>query len=443
MNLRARHQLVAVAAVAFALIFILALDDASRLTTLLVPGLLAAGAAMLVSGFVSARLRSSIEQMTQTARALSSGDLSVKPPLSAPGELAELSNAIGRLADHLGSRIGALKHERALLTSLVDALDEGVLTIDARRQVTRINSAARTILGIATPAPFPSDLLPRSPDLRKALASAAEGAATDPVECVIGNRTVSLIARPLPIGNGIVIAMFDLTKVKRLEAVRRDFVANVSHELRTPLTVITGFAETLVDDDVSPEIRQQFIGAIRMHADRMRQMVDDLLDLSRLESGSWAPQLTTFSLRDVADEVTAVHEPAARARGLWLRLEFPDTLAINADRTAVRQILSNLVDNSIRYSDHGGVMIFARTDAVGTWLGVRDTGRGIPAAHLPRIFERFYRVDPGRARDSGGTGLGLAIVKHLAEAHGGDVWAESEIGRGATITVFLPNTGNP
>lgn len=438
MKLRARHQLVAVASVAIALISILAFDESVQLRDLLFPALVAVVAAIALATFLSAKPKASIEEMTEAARFLSHGDLSVGSPLSAPGELGELSAALGRLADHLASRIGTLKHEQALLASLVDALDEGVATLDARREITRINSAARAILGISNPAPFSSDLLPRSPELRRAIDAAARGQAVDPIECVIGSRTVSLTARPLPLGDGIVLAMFDLTRTKQLEAVRRDFVANVSHELRTPLTVITGFAETLADEDVPPEMRRHFVDTIRLHAERMRQMVDDLLDLSRLESGKWTPQPTVFTLRQVADEVVAIHKPAAETRGLSLGVEDPSALELRADRTGVRQILSNLVDNAIRHTDKGSVTIFAEPASDGARFGVRDTGRGIPPAHLSRIFERFYRADPGRARESGGTGLGLAIVKHLVEAHGGGVAAQSEMGRGTTITVSFP-----
>ena len=439
MNLRGRHQLVAVSAVALSLISIAALDPVVTLRALVLSGVIAAIGAALIAALVASRPAKSVDEMTDAARALSRGDLSARAPLSAPGELGELSGALGRLSDHLASRIGALKHEQALLSSLVEALDEGVVTLDARRQVTRLNSAARAILGITRPTPFPADTLPRSRELLQALESAASGHSTDPVECIIGSRTVSLVARPLPLGDGLVLAIFDLTRVRQLETVRRDFVANVSHELRTPLTVITGFVETLSEDDVPPGLRKQFMQTIRMHTERMRQMVDDLLDLSRLESGKWTPQPTVFPLRGVAEEVAATYRPAAEARGLSLDIEIADDLRLGADRTAVRQVLSNLVDNAIRHTDGGSVAMYGSSDTLHVRFGVRDTGRGITAAHLPRIFERFYRVDPDRSRDSGGTGLGLAIVKHLAEAHGGSVHAESLPGEGTTIEVAMPH----
>ena len=443
MNLRARHQLTAVVAVALALVLVLLIDERITAGELLVPGFMAAAIVFLLATYVSARPRSSIVEMTDTARALSRGDLTVRPPLTAPGELSELSIALGRLSDHLSSRIGALKHEQALLSSLVEALDEGVVTVDSRRQVTRINAAARAILGVMQPTPFVADMLPRSPELLNALDAATRGRATEPIECSIGSRTVSLVAKPLPLGNGIVLAMFDLTQTKQLEAVRRDFVANVSHELRTPLTVISGFAETLSDEDVPPETRKHFIDTIRMHAHRMQQMVEDLLDLSRLESGRWVPQRTTLAIREIAEEIASSHGPGAAARGLALEIDIPDNVRLSADRTAIRQILSNLVDNAVRHTDAGSVTMFAKPGDSGVRFGVRDTGSGIPLAHLSRIFERFYRVDSGRARERGGTGLGLAIVKHLVEAHGGTVAAESEVGKGTVVTVSVPQSVTP
>jgi signal transduction histidine kinase len=255
----------------------------------------------------------------------------------------------------------------------------------------------------------------------------------------VHGRTLALTARPLGDG-GAVLALFDLTDTRRLEAVRRDFVANVSHELKTPLTVIGGFAETLAMDDLSAEQRTKFVATIRSNTERMRRIVDDLLDLSRIESGGWRPVPVTVDARAIADEVIAAARRFAEEQEVVLAAAIaPDALALCADPTAVRQVLSNLVDNAVRYTPAGGtVTIFTRRAAEGVWIGVRDTGIGIAAEHLPRIFERFYRADPARSREAGGTGLGLAIVRHLVEAHGGRVEAESQIGRGTVISALFP-----
>jgi len=252
-------------------------------------------------------------------------------------------------------------------------------------------------------------------------------------------RTLALTARPLPDG-GAVLALLDLTTRRRLETIRRDFVANVSHELKTPLTVISGFAETLLDPGVSPAERRQFAGTIQTNVMRMQRIVDDLLDLARYESGGWVPNPVTVDVNAAAAEALGLVHGEATRKKLALRA----TIAAGAehataDPTALRQILQNLVENAVRYTPSGNVTVFAQRSDNGTIVGVRDTGVGIPREHLPRIFERFYRVDAGRSREVGGTGLGLAIVKHLAEAHGGDVRANSTVGGGTEIAVFFPD----
>jgi signal transduction histidine kinase len=249
---------------------------------------------------------------------------------------------------------------------------------------------------------------------------------------------VALTARPLADG-GAVLAVLDLTSTRRLESVRRDFVANVSHELRTPLTVIGGFAETLVEDDLDRDRRRRFAETIRVNAARMQRIVDDLLDLSRIESGGWRPNPSLVDLGTVAGDTLAPVREAAERKGVAVGVALgADARAVHADPTALRQVLANLVENAVRHTATGSVTVVSRADDGGVWVGVRDTGVGIPPEHLPRIFERFYRADASRSREAGGTGLGLAIVKHLVEAHGGTVQAASTVGSGTTILAFFP-----
>jgi signal transduction histidine kinase len=237
-----------------------------------------------------------------------------------------------------------------------------------------------------------------------------------------------------------VVALFDLTPLRRADTVRRDFVANVSHELRTPLTVIGGFAETLQTDDPPEPIRRQFASHILANTRRMQRIVDDLLDLSRIESGGWVPMPSETEVRSVAADAVASAYNEASKRGVQLKVEVSDDAPmVWADPVAVRQVLGNLVDNAVRHTSEGSVTVFSETADGGVAIGVRDTGGGIPAEHLPRIFERFYRVDAGRSREQGGTGLGLAIVRHLVEAHGGTLSAASEVGKGTTITATFPD----
>ncbi len=229
------------------------------------------------------------------------------------------------------------------------------------------------------------------------------------------------------------------TRLEALEKVRRDFVANVSHELRTPLTIVGGFAETLAEDDPPLETRKEFAGMIVSNTRRMQRIVDDLLDLSRIESGGWIPKPEEVNVSDTVEEVLASLETSATAKGLSVRTYIPASASTAyADRTAIRQILSNLIENAIRHTAQGVVTVFSESDPEGVWVGVRDTGEGIAPDHVSRIFERFYRVDAGRAREQGGTGLGLAIVRHMTEAHGGKVRVSSRLGEGSAIAALFP-----
>lgn len=228
-------------------------------------------------------------------------------------------------------------------------------------------------------------------------------------------------------------------RLQTLERLRSDFIANVSHELCSPLTIASGFAATLAKQDPPPEMRRQFARAILSNTDRMQRVIDDMLDLSRIESGGWLPRSEIVFLSKIAREIFDSLRPAAEQKGLTLVSDFGQGATIfEADRTAVRQTLSNLTENAMRHTSSGEIVVFSERTAEGVWIGVRDTGEGISAEHLHRIFERLYRVDSGRARGIGGTGLGLAIVKHMAEAHGGRVSAESEPGLGTVVKALFP-----
>jgi len=313
-------------------------------------------------------------------------------------------------------------------------LTEGAIAVDASRQVMRINDVGRVLASVDGVVPFPVDRLPNDPELRSALQRALSGQVVEAREVVLDGRAVSLVARPLTDG-GAVLAMYDLTPIRKLEQVRRDFVANVSHELRTPLTIVGGYAETLVDDhDMPVGNRQAFLQTILSNTRRMQRIVDDLLDLSRIESGGWRPNPVALRVPDVVADVMVAVSASTAGKDLVVRADIaPDAEQVFADPTALRQVLGNLVENAVRHTSAGTVRVVARREGDVVTLAVSDTGTGIPAEHLSRIFERFYRVDPARSREQGGTGLGLAIVRHLVEAHGGNVTAESESGVGTTI----------
>ncbi|MEK7400928.1 MAG: ATP-binding protein [Gemmatimonadota bacterium] len=417
------------------------LDDivARARRDVLLSGMIALLIALALAAVFSRQVTAPIVELKDVAGAIAAGDLSRRPALSAPGEVGELASAVRRMAEQLDGRLKALETEDVLLGAIIESLNQGVVAIDAQRRVVRINSTGRQWLDLTTDVPFSADLLPRDRELLDALQTALGGSVVERVEVQVGNRILAVTARPLGVG-GAVLAFYDLTGIRRLETVRRDFVANVSHELKTPLTAIRGFAETLVGELSERAQHSQFAETIRSNAERMHRLVDDLLDLSKIESGGWAPTPSSVDVMTAAGDALNPYRATAQARGVTLRVE-AGASTVNADPVALRQALTNLVENAVRYTSQGGeVVVFSKPDAVGTgvWVGVRDTGAGIAPEHLPRIFERFYRVDAARSRAEGGTGLGLSIVRHLVEAHRGRVVAESEVGKGTIINMYFP-----
>jgi two-component system phosphate regulon sensor histidine kinase PhoR len=406
------------------------------ITAGLISFLLAAVLAVLFSRSVSRP----ITELRDVARSLAAGEHRRHPALAAPGEVGDLADAVYRLSEQLEARLSALAAEQSILSALVETLNEGVIAISPGHEVVRLNDTGRRLLSIDRPVPFGMDFLPREGMLRSAISRALNGTETEPEEVMIGGSTVSLTARPL-VNGGAVVALFDLTPIRKLEAVRRDFVANVSHELRTPLTIVGGFAETLQDTDVPADKRAEFARAIFANTQRMQRIVDELLDLSRIESGHWTPRPQPVRIADAAREVFQRVGPTSESKGIALETNIASAAeVVYADRTALEQILLNLVENAIRHTPERGRIVIKTTPAEnGVHVTVSDTGSGIPPEHLPRIFERFYRADSGRSRESGGTGLGLAIVKHLVEAHGGSVRADSVVGSGTTIRIFFPS----
>jgi signal transduction histidine kinase len=319
-------------------------------------------------------------------------------------------------------------------------MTEGVLAADARGVIVLANPAARRLLGYGLDGELPEiTALFRPRTGRDAIARVLAGEAVNDCEVELDNRTVSLNARALN-GRGAVVVMHDLTEIRRLETMRRDFVANVSHELKTPLTSIAGYADTLADPGIDAATRQQFLGTILTNARRMQRLVDDLLDLSRIESGRWIPLLAPTDLARVARDAWSSFQARAAETGVQLLLSIGEAATdATVDTDALGHILSNLYDNALRYAPQGSAITVETGRADGMLsIGVRDSGPGIAGEHLSRIFERFYRVDPARSREGGGTGLGLAIVRHLVEAHGGRVEADSELQHGTIIRCWFP-----
>jgi two-component system, OmpR family, phosphate regulon sensor histidine kinase PhoR len=405
-------------------------------------GIIALVVAGLFSLAFSVAITTPLRRMQAIATSMAGGDLGRRVRISRSDELGDLADALDRLADELQQRLSQLEAEREEMRALIDSMTEGVLAVNPDGTIRRANPAARAMfeLGESVEGLAPEAVARRRPFM-ELVARVLQGEAIPPTELEHHGRHLLATAEPLPQG-GAVLVFLDTTELRRLEGVRRDFVANASHELKTPLTVIRGNAETLMDEGLPPEIRRRFTERLRANADRLQAILDDLLDLSRIESGGWTPTTRPIHLPTIVEESWLEFQDAAGERQIEFRTVVPEDAArLEADPRALRQVFTNLFSNALRYTPEGGhVTVRSRKlDDDRIRVEVSDTGSGIAAPHLNPIFERFYRVDPARSRSDGGTGLGLSIVRHLVERHGGTVAAESELGRGTTILIELPS----
>jgi len=409
--------------------------------------LAALAATALVSVALSASLARSLHEIMDAARQYASGNLQARIRVSRDDELGELARIINQSADRLQVRLAENSRDRGRIEAILRAMDDGVLAVDHRGTVVLANPRLAGSLQLRDPlgrhyvevvrqrevGALIEDVL-RSGERREA-----------EVELVQLRRTFDITAVPFPgeegAPPGAVLTFNDATERRRLERVRRDFVANASHELRTPLTSIRGFVEALEDGAVAePPTARRFLGKIRAHADRMTTLVEDLLELSRLETGGRAPEWEEVVSGDVLDDVAASFGGLAARKDITLAREDRGAPTIVTDAERLRRILENLVDNAVKYTPPGGHVVVTASAAAGGGVvfEVADDGPGIAPEHQPRVFERFYRVDKARSRELGGTGLGLSIVRHLAESLGAIVSLESEPGRGARFRVALP-----
>ncbi len=402
--------------------------------------LLALLVALVLATVAGRSIASPLVSLSSAAHAIAAG-AQPRFPRSGIPEVDTLSQALRQMHRDLADRFDDLQREKAATTAIVDAMGEGIIATDARGRVVVANPAARRLLGYSEHDPLPEvRTLFRVKSAREAVGEVLEGRLVQDREVDLDGRTIVINARAVE-GQGVVLILRDLTEVRRLEAIRRDFVANVSHELKTPLTSISGYAETLAAGGVDRDTEARFLQTILTNARRMQVLVDDLLDLSRIESGRWTPHPEPLVVDVAVTEAWSMFADRADAGGIRFEAQLdPDADMIHADPDALRQILGNLFDNALRYVDRGGqITASAHREDGGVELSVEDDGLGIPSEHLPRIFERFYRVDPSRSRDEGGTGLGLSIVRHMMEAHGGRVRAESTHRQGTTIRCWFPD----
>jgi two-component system phosphate regulon sensor histidine kinase PhoR len=408
--------------------------------------------ALGIGVFVAGRVTRPVVEMQDVARQMSEGHFDVRAPARSPDEIGTLGRSLNVMAGRLREKIGDLEREQAKATAVLDAMVEGVIATDGHDHIILINERARGIFGLGTARVERRPLLEvvRNVNLHDVLV-----AGRDAMDGGVVSREVRLpepadrVLQVHAVGlkfpgdeRGVVMILHDITELRRLEQVRTEFVANVSHELRTPLTAIQGYLETLLDGALEErEHARKFLEIVFRHTERLGRLTDDLTDLSNIELGKVSLRLEPTSVAEIADSVVAIISPRASGGQVKvdarLPVDLPDVLA---DRDRLSQILINLVDNAVKYTPKGGqVTVEGRVDPAGmVEVTVRDTGVGIPKADLPRLTERFYRVDKARSRDLGGTGLGLAIVKHLVLAHGGELDIESELWKGTSVRFTLP-----
>ena len=404
------------------------------LVSVIVASLIAFPAAQLTS----ARLR----KLTEAAKNMAAGNLETRTRVAGNDEIVSLGHALDQLAGSLTRSLGELRAERDLLTGILSSMNEGVLMVGSDRRIVLTNPALRAMLLIGQDAIGRSVLqVVRNADLNRLLEAAAQGEEAEVEVDLAGLRPRRVLVRAVRLQDapGGVLAVFvDVTELRRLEAVRRDFVANASHELRSPLTTVRAAAETLATVENDPKAAARFVELIQRNADRLANLIDDLLELSRIESRELNLQLETFDLTAIVDRTLSQHAHRAQLKRIVLAHNVGEAPAVRADRRALEHVLGNLIDNALKYCPDGaGVRVSAAAENGLVRVSVADTGPGIAQEHLPRIFERFYRVDAGRSRELGGTGLGLSIVKHLIEAMDGSVSVESTMGSGSTFSFTL------
>lgn len=392
----------------------------------------------------------SLERLRGAVRLMARGEFTELRPLQVRPPLRPLASALGELSVEGQVRVDTIATDRNRLVAILGAMIEGVIAVDPAERVVRMNGAAARILGAQSAAVNGRPIweVTRVREVADILSQALKSGQEQVRELRIvqppRDRHVEMRASPLERASGgvggAVLVLHDVSELRRLEAIRRDFVGNVSHELKTPIAAIRGRVETILEDsEMEPEVRTRFLVSIRDQSMRLSSLVTDLLSLSRVESESALGDMVSLDLRAPVRESVAVLQGPAESKGIELDLDLPGQAAhVRGELESLRLVVNNLVDNAIKYTSAGGrVWIKLRVADGQAVLEVADDGIGIEPKHQSRIFQRFYRVDKARSREVGGTGLGLAIVRHVVLAHGGEITVESQPGIGTTFRVVL------
>lgn len=407
--------------------------------------LLSLGLTFLVSMFVSRPLT----EMSAIAKSMAQGDFSKKAAIHARDEIGELAYSLNVMSEEIKEKIGKVDSERAKLDLVLSSMFEGVIVTDDKEKIILMNPSLRKIflVDINPEGKKPLEVIRNTAvqDIVDKIVQAKQGLATEeitvniPEERILKVNGVSIIRNDK--FEGAILVFHDITELRRLEQIRQDFVANVSHELRTPIASIKGYAETLLEGALEDKDNaKEFINIIYQDSNRLANLINDLLDLSKIESGKMKMNLIPLDPVSVIRRAVSIIENQAKAKSISLKLDIPSGLPkVKADETRISQVMINLLDNAVKYTpENGSVTVVARAVNNTLQIDVADTGMGISEKDIPRIFERFYRVDKARSRELGGTGLGLSIVKHIVSAHGGQVWVKSELGFGSTFSFTIP-----
>jgi two-component system phosphate regulon sensor histidine kinase PhoR len=406
---------------------------------------LAALLALLLAFLGTQSIGRRLVRITDFAERVASGDLSARIQESSSDEIAHVASALDKTARKLEEGFNAVENSRQTLETLLNSMQEAVIAVSQDERVLWANQRMERLLpsGVRLGAPLVQSV--RDPEILGAINAAVANRDVTMARAakIFSGRIFDVTAAPMP-GGGAVAVLHDQTEIERVEKTRRDFIANVSHELRTPLTSVQGYAETLLDSGSLPDSSREFVDIIRKNASRMSRLTEDLLVLARVESGEQNFNLKTAMPQELLEDAVQTFQEITTGRGIELSMINTATSAVWVDRDAIHQVFANLIDNALKYGDQGGkVLIGACETEEGVQFYVRDFGGGIPSEHLPRLFERFYRVDKARSRESGGTGLGLAIAKHVVRAHSGQIRAESELNHGSTFYFILPRQPVP
>jgi len=396
--------------------------------------LLSIGIAFLLSRGLS----KPVDALANAAKNLAKGNFDTRVYLQTSGELKELETSFNEMADRMEGLFGKLSRRNEELDTIVSSIQEALVVLDKDGRIKLTNEGFRkTFNNEDLQDKFYWEVM-RCPDFNELIKRVMEGRKNQIQEVEFKDKRYLCSATFLSSKEGLVAVLYDITDLKNLERVKKDFVANISHELRTPLTAIKGFVETLEEEEEIKNV--QYIEIIKRNTDRLMNIINDLLVLSELEQTDKALIIEDVNLVSLAENMLRVFEQVAKEKGIKLKLEAAkDLKTVMADPFKLEQIFINLIDNAIKYTEKGEVSITLTQADSKSIIEVKDTGIGIPTSHLPRIFERFYVVDKSRSKKLGGTGLGLSIVKHTVFLHGGTIDVESSVGMGTKFTIVLPS----